>query len=260
MLGTRKNQYMEPAVITDKEPMSSALPPATGSTHINVGNSERIVSALGGAALAVWGLRSLNSASGITMLLGGSYLLVRGLTGYCPLNELLGRNTADMPRTASAMEARTTFTINKPRSEVYRYWRQLENLPNFMAHLESVRELDDRKSKWTARIPGAEKIAGNLATVSWEAEIIEDKPDEMIAWSSLPGSTVDNAGEVHFRDAGDRGTEIEACISYRLPAGDLGSVAARLFNPAIERMMQDDLRNFKMLMETGEVKKVVERA
>lgn len=254
-----KQFIMEPAIMSNQEPMSSALPPATGSTHINVGVSERVVSALGGAALAVWGLRSINSGSGITMLLGGTYLLVRGLSGYCPMNEMLGRNTAEMPRNTSAMEARTTFTINKPRSEVYRYWRTLENLPNFMQHLESVKELDDRRSKWSARIPGADKVAGNLATVSWEAEIIEDKKDELIAWSSLPASTIDNAGEVHFRDARDnRGTEIEACISYRLPAGDLGSMAAKLFNPAIERMIQTDLRNFKMLMETGQISNFAE--
>lgn len=241
---------MEPAIMTNQEPLTSALPPATGSTHINVGSSERLISAFGGAALAVWGLRGLNSASGITMLLGGTYLLVRGLSGYCPMNELLGRNTAENPRTSSAMEARTTFTINKPREEVYSYWWKLENLPGFMHHLESVKEMDDRRSKWSAKIPGAEKIAGNLATVSWEAEIVEDKKDELIAWSSLPGSTIDNAGEVKFKDARDGRTEIEACISYRLPAGDLGSMAAKLFSPAIERMIQDDIRNFKRMMET----------
>lgn len=237
-------------ITTTGEAASSALPPATGSTNINVGTSERIVSTLGGSALAVWGMRNLDSAAGITMVLGGALLLMRGLSGYCPVNEMMGRNTAETPHSASAMEARATFTINRPREEVYSYWRKLENLPTFMRHLEHVREKDDKRSMWTAKIPGADKIPGNIGTVSWEAEIVEDVRGEHISWSSLPGSTVDNAGEVKFKDApNNQGTEIVACISYRLPVGDLGSMAARLFNPAVEQMIQDDLRSFRNLME-----------
>lgn len=240
-------------ITTNQEAAASALPPATGSTNINVSSSERIVSALGGSALAVWGMRNLNSAAGLTMMLSGAYLLMRGLSGYCAINQMVGRNTAETPRKASAIEAKVTFTINKPRQEVYTFWRKLENLPQFMQHLEKVTELDDKRSTWSAKIPGAEKIPGNLATVSWEAEIVEDVRGEHIAWSSMPGSTIDNAGEVKFKDAPDNSTEIMACISYRLPAGDLGSIAAKLFNPAVEKMMQDDLRSFKALMETGKV-------
>ena len=228
--------------------IASALPPATGSSNINIGVSERMVSALGGAALAVWGLRNLGSPTGIGMLFSGSYLLVRGFSGYCALNNMLGRNTAETYRQAGAMEVSSTFTINKPRSEVYAFWRKLENLPSFMKHLKSVDELDDKRSKWTAEIPAG------LGTVSWEAEIVDDISGELISWRSLPGSTVDNAGEVKFKDAtGNKGTEITACISYRLPAGDIGSLAGKLFSPSIEKMMRDDLRTFKMLMETGEL-------
>jgi uncharacterized membrane protein len=235
-----------------QEGLASALPPATGSSNINIGLSERMVSALGGAALAVWGLRNLKHASGISMLLSGSYLLIRGFSGYCSVNNLIGRNTAETPKKGSAMEASATFIINKPKSEVYAYWRKLENLPNFMQHLEKVKELDDKRSNWTAKIPGAEKIPGSLGTVSWEAEIVEDVPGEMISWSSLPGSTVDNAGEVRFRETPDNnGTEIKACVSYRLPAGDIGSLAAKLFNPAVEKMMREDLRSFRNVLETA---------
>jgi uncharacterized membrane protein len=187
------------------------------------------------------------------MLLSGSYLLVRGFSGYCAVNEMLGRNTADSQKRAAAMEITATYTINKPRSDVYAFWRKLENLPKFMQHLEQVKELDDKRSTWTAKIPGAEKIPGNLGTVTWEAEIVEDINGELIAWSSLPGSTVDNAGEVRFKDAqGNHGTELQACISYRLPAGDIGSIAAKMFNPALEKMIREDLRSFKRLMEMGD--------
>lgn len=233
---------------TENTPMGdaavSALPPATGSSTINVGTSERIVSAFGGAALAVWGLRNLNSVTGIGMLLSGGYLMVRGISGYCYVSNMIGRNTADVQKRAPAMEIRTTFTINKPRTDVYAFWRKLENLPRFMQHLERVEEMDDKRSTWTARIPGG------VGAVSWQAEITSDISGELISWTSLPGSTVDNAGEVRFKDKGNE-TELSVCISYRLPAGDLGSIAAKMFNPAIEKMMREDIRSFKQLIETG---------
>jgi uncharacterized membrane protein len=232
-------------VLSADEKKMSPLPPATGSSHINIGTSERIVSAFGGAALAVWGLRSLNSASGVTMFLGGAYLLARGATGYCAVNNLVGRDTHQ--KSTSALEVKTTMLINKPRSEVYAYWRKLENLPNFMEHLMNVREIDDKKSEWTAEVPGG------LGKVSWQAEIQEDISGEIISWCSLPGSTIDNAGEVKFKDAtGNKGTEVKATITYRLPAGQLGSLAGKLFNSKVEDMIREDLRRFKRILETGE--------
>lgn len=221
----------------------SSLPPATGSSNINLDVSERIVSTFGGAALTVIGLKNLGSMAGITTALTGGFLLVRGLSGYCAVTNAVKKTTA---KRASAMEITSTFIINKPRTDVYSYWRKLENLPSFMKHLEEVKEIDDNRSKWTAKVPGG------VGKVSWEAEILEDISSELISWSSLPGSTVDNAGEVRFKDAlGNLGTEITARITYRLPGGDIGSFAAKLFNPAIEKMMREDLRSFKQLMEIG---------
>lgn len=227
-------------------PDVSTIPPATGSSIINLSRTERILSIAGGAALSIAGFQKKNGRSGVALLLGGGYLLARGITGYCALNNLIGRNSAN--KKASAMEVTSTFTINKPREEVYAFWRNLENLPRFMKHLEEVHTLDERKSSWKARIPG------DLATISWEAEILEDRPNTFISWCSLPGSTVDNAGEVTFRDAPSRqGTEMVARISYRLPAGDAGSVAGKLFNPMVERLMKEDLRRFKQIVEGGEI-------
>lgn len=224
----------------------SRLSPSTGSSNINVGTAERIASVLLGTAATVYGLRNLNSFSGIAMAVTGGMLLSRGVSGYCMVNNAVGRNSAT--KRASAMEAKGTFTINKPRAEVYAFWRRLENLPQFMKHLESVTELDQSRSTWKAEIPGG------VGSVSWEAEIKEDRPGELITWSSLPGSTIDNAGEVRFQDApGDIGTEITAHITYRLPAGDIGALAGKLFNPVVENMMNEDLRRFKSILETGEV-------
>jgi uncharacterized membrane protein len=115
-----------------------------------------------------------------------------------------------------------------------------------MRHLENVEELDQTRSRWTAKGPAG------VGSVSWEAEILEDHQNEFISWSSLPGSTVDNAGEVRFIET-PNGTDIRVQISYRLPAGDIGGVAAKLFSPMAEKMMRDDIRDLKKVMESGEV-------
>lgn len=220
---------------------SSALPPATGSTHLNVGPTERLVSTLGGVVLTALALRDLRSPSGISLLLGGGLLLFRGITGYCAVNNLLGRDTANV--NTNAMEVDRSVRVNKPRTEVYAYWRKLANLPRFMHHIDSVEELSEKRSRWTARVPGG-------IPFSWEAEIVDEKPNERLSWASRPGSTIDNAGEVLFQDTTDgRGTIITSKISYRLPAGDAGGVAAKWFSPLIRKMMKKDLRRFREMVE-----------
>ena len=227
---------------TNMNAETSALAPSTGSSAINVGTPERIVSALGGTALAVMGLRDPKSLSGVSMLLTGGFLLARALSGYCAVNNAIGRNTAR--RQGSPVEVKTTVSLDKPRSEVYSFWRKLENLPRFMRHLEKVEEIDQTRSRWTAKGPAG------VGSVSWEAEILEDHQNEFISWRSLPGSTVDNAGEVRFIER-PNGTDIRVQMTYRLPAGDVGGVAAKLFSPVAEKMMRDDVRDLKKVLETG---------
>jgi len=222
------------------------LPPATGSSVINISLSERIASVLGGLALASMALRDMKQPKNIAMLLSGGYLVVRGATGYCPLNTRLERNT--IYKQASAIQISNILTINRPRSEVYAFWRKLENLPRFMKHLADVTQIDDRRSHWTAAMPRG------LGRISWEAEITDDRPDEYIAWQSRPGSLIDNAGSVVFRDAaGIEATEVKAVISYRLPGGDAGAIAAKLINPVAEQLIRNDLLRFKTILETGSI-------
>jgi uncharacterized membrane protein len=221
----------------------SLLPPASGSSVVNVGTTERILSAAGGALLATYGLRNMKNLSSLPVLLAGSFLLMRGATGYCPVNSVLRRNTAD--RGSTAVEASASYVIDKPRQEVYKYWRKLEHLPLFMKHLASIRQIDETHSLWKATLPGS------LGTISWTAEIVDDQPGEYIAWSSIPGSTIDNAGYIHFLDAPRNGTQVKATISYRLPGGDLGSLAAQLFNPYLQDIIVDDLKRFKYNIEGG---------
>jgi uncharacterized membrane protein len=225
---------------------ASSIPPATGSSKLNVGQAERIASVIGGTTLAVMAIKNWRSFSGQAMGVLGAILLKRGVTGYCEVNHLLKRNTAI--KKAAAMEVKATFTINKPREEVYAYWRNFENLPSFMKHLEDVEVVDENRSSWTAKLPGG------IGKVSWEAVIEEEELNSLISWTSLPGSTIDNAGEIRFSDAPrNEGTEVRARISYRLPAGDVGSLAGKLFNPVVEKMIREDLRRFKSLLETGEI-------
>jgi len=229
--------------MTGEEAEVSTIPPATGSSNINVGQSERIVSALLGTAATLYGLRNLSSLGGIAMTVAGGMLLSRGLSGYCAVNNAIGRNSAI--KTADAIEARESYVINKPKEEVYSFWRQLDNLPRFMRHLEEVKVEDETRSVWKAKVPGG------VASVTWEAMVTEDKPGELIAWSSLPGSTIDTAGEVRFKDAANGlGTEIQAVISYRLPGGVVGSVAGKLINPAVESMVKEDLGRLKSVLES----------
>jgi uncharacterized membrane protein len=158
---------------------------------------------------------------------------------------MFGRNTA--VKKAPAMEVTGTFVIHKPRTEVYAFWRNLENLPRFMTHLKEVHVLDERRSSWTAKLPGG------IGTVSWDAMVENEQENSLLSWCSLPGSTIDNAGTVTFKDAeGGRATEIDVAISYRLPAGQVGSIAARLFNPAVKQLLKADIERFKSLMESGE--------
>jgi uncharacterized membrane protein len=145
------------------------------------------------------------------------------------------------------IRTKRSITVRRPVEEVYAFWRDFEKLPRFMRHLESVTVTDERRSHWVAKAP-AEK------TVEWDAEIVDDRPNELIAWRSLPGADVYNAGTVQFQPtAGGRETEVRLTLEYHPPLGKLGSKIAMLFREEPGQQVQDDLRHFKQVMETGEV-------
>lgn len=140
-----------------------------------------------------------------------------------------------------------TLTINKPAAELYRFWHDFENLPHFMKHLKSVKVHDDKRSHWITSGP----LDG---TVEWDADIVEDRENELIAWRSIEGADVDNSGSIHFQPAPhDRGTEVKVVTEYNPPGGAIGATIAKLFGEAPEQQIGDDLSRFKMLMETGEI-------
>jgi uncharacterized membrane protein len=140
-----------------------------------------------------------------------------------------------------------SVTIRQPVETVYGFWRNFENLPRFMAHLESVRITGERRSHWVAKGPAG-------STVEWDAETVEDRPNELIAWRSLPGASVPNSGQVRFQPAtGDRGTEVHVELRYDPPAGKLGALVAKLFGEEPAQQVAGDLRRLKQVLETGEV-------
>jgi uncharacterized membrane protein len=140
-----------------------------------------------------------------------------------------------------------SVTINRPPEAVYEFWRQLENLPRFMYHLQEVRSIGNDRSHWIARAPAGQQV-------EWDAEIVDERPGELIVWRALPGSDIQHEGSVHFRPApADRGTEVEVALQYDAPGGKAGALIATLFGEEPTQQIRDDLRRFKQVLETGEV-------
>ena len=225
-------------------------------SSINVADVERWASAIGGAALTAYGIKQLKdrSPAGAALAAAGSALMYRGATGHCAVYAAAGIATAhDGEGTRAALAGRRgvnveeVVTINAPAARLYEFWRNLEQLPRFMDHLVSVSQIDERLSHWVAKAPGRR-------TVEWDAEIINEIPDELIGWRTLEGSDVVSAGSVRFKPAGGgRGTEVHVRLQYDPPAGKVGAAAARLLGHEPSQVIREDLRRFKQLMETGEV-------
>jgi len=146
------------------------------------------------------------------------------------------------------MHARKAVTVRRPVEEVYRYWRDFQNLPGFMDHLRSIHATFEKRYHWVAVAPNGDRA-------EWDVELVEDVPNERIAWQSVEGADVNCSGTVHFRTApGGRGTEVEVELRYDAPAGGkIGRTVARLFGKDPGQQVEQDLRRFKQVLETGEV-------
>jgi uncharacterized membrane protein len=207
----------------------------------NVGEAERVASALGGALLTVYGLRT--APRGLLLAALGGALLYRGLSGHCAVYQALGVSTASQAP-ASAVRVEETTTVATSPAEAYRFWRNFENLPRFMPHLESVRVYDDKRSHWVVKAPLG-------TTVAWDAEIFLEKANELIAWRSLPGADIASAGTVRFSPTAEGETEVRVIVEYQPPAGALGMGLARLLGAEPDQQVRDDLRRFKEMIEAG---------
>ena len=220
------------------------------ASSINLSDTERFASALSGALLAWYGIAQ-RSKSGAMIAAAGGALIVRGATGFCPGYAAAGIDTSRSDTKSALAGSRgtpveTAVTIAKPHDEMYRFWRNLENLPKFMPHLVSVKDLGENRSHWVAKAPGGR-------TVEWDAEIINDDVNELIGWRTLEGADVVSAGSVRFKPNGHDETTVNVHLQYEPPAGKVGATLAWLLGHEPSQTIREDLRRFKALMETGEV-------
>lgn len=220
-----------------------------GNAAINLNWPERYISIAAGVKLSFSGIRNIFKSpfTSILKLGAGGYLVNRGISGHCELYSQAGK----MSTSPVNVNIRTSFSIDKPRQEVYAFWRKLDNLPLFMKHLDNVDIIDEKRSHWVLKLPAG------VAKVSWDAEIVHDEPGYMIGWSSLPDSIIDNAGKIRFRDTEDGGTLIDVVISYQPPAGGLGASLAHVFNPLFKKLVDDDVQNLKQYMDISEKEGVI---
>lgn len=213
--------------------------------EINLTWPERYISVAAGVKLSFSGIRHLfrSPFASLLKLGAGGYLLNRGITGHCELYTQAGKHSLSPVN----VNIKSSFIVHKPRHEVYGFWRKLDNLPLFMNHLERVDVIDQQRSHWVLKLPTG------VATVSWDAEIVMDVPDEMLGWSSLPESIIDNAGKVRFRDTPGGDTLIDVVITYQPPAGGLGASVASILNPVFKNMVDTDVQNFKQYMDLADM-------
>lgn len=207
----------------------------------SMGDTERWGSLITGGAMVLMGL-SQRSLRGALLALAGGGLAYHGVTGQKSLKDTVGQATDQR-----ISVEKTVSILNKSPEELYQFWRNLENLPTFMQHLKSVTVISPVRSHWVANAPG-----GN--TVEWDAEIVTEQENRLIAWASVEGADIDNSGFVRFQPAPQgRGTEVKVVLEYNPPAGVVGAAVAKLFGEEPEQQIGDELRRFKMLMEAGEI-------
>ncbi|HET9605532.1 MAG TPA: SRPBCC family protein, partial [Nitrospira sp.] len=218
----------------------------------NIGDTQRLVSAIAGIGLVIEGWRRRSMAGG-ALAVGGMALLYRAATGYCVALAAMGidmRGLEDTSRlgrrkvhSSQATKIRRSIEINKPPSELYRFWRALDNLPRIMSHLESVQVIAGRFSHWMVKtLPG-------LPTIEWDAEIINDVENERIGWRSLNDSDVDQAGSVEFEPVGDgQTTRLTVTLQYVPIAGRLGAAVSKVLGQDTDFKIADDLQRFKESM------------
>jgi uncharacterized membrane protein len=207
---------------------------------------ERWASLAAATALITYGF-SRRTTPGVALAVAATPLAYRGLVGKWPFENGYAGDTREALAGARGIHVRESIRIERPAAEVYGFWRQLENLPRVLSHLEEVTERGDGRSHWVARGPAD-------LSVEWDAEIINDVDNHVIGWRSLPESDVVTAGSVTFKPVrGGRATELSVHLQYAPPAGRAGAFLARLFGREPSQTIREDLRRLKQVMEAGEI-------
>lgn len=219
---------------------------------VNMGRNDRLASVLGGAGLALLGARQ-RGVGGALLGAAGAALIARGATGHCPVYQALGASsTTGLPRKRlradedlkPGVSVSASLTVPCPADQAYAVWRDFANAPRYMDRIARVEILDDTRSRWTATGP-----MGRSWT--WESQVVEDSPGELIAWESLPGSELPNRGWVQFIPAGGDGrqTEVRYFVEFDPPGGVIGNAIAHAFHDAPREMVRGDLRRFRELLQ-----------
>ncbi len=216
---------------------------------VDVGMVERGLAIFSGVGLLVIGAR-MGGIKGLIVILCGADMIFRGITGHSWLYRLFGVNTAAINPAREAavphqqgMRIEECIVINRPVDVVYDYWRNFENLPTFMRNLKDVDVIDDDRSRWTASGPAG-------ITLTWEAEIINEKVDEMIAWRTTNGASVPHAGTVTMKATPDgRAAELTLKMEYMPPGGALGQMFATVLGQNPQKQTRDDLQRLKDILE-----------
>jgi uncharacterized membrane protein len=223
----------------------------------NINDAERVVSVAVASALISFGIKRRDGL-GLLLGLAGGLLAYRGATGHCPAYSAASISNRATPNDKSPynkgwlsgkVHVTKTVTINRSVSDLYHFWRNFENLPVFMHHLESVSTTGEKTSHWRAKAPLG-------YTVEWDAEVTSDIENQRIGWISTEGADIANSGVVEFLPTEDRGTVVKVVVTYEAPAGKLGALAAKLFGEEPGQQIAEDLRRFKALMETDSIIKV----
>ena len=232
---------------------------ASVAAHRNVGEAERWASVIAGAGLALYGL-DRRGLGGVLLSVLGAELVRRGATGHCILYDALSVTTAadamargphrDLRagraatvRASRAVRVEHAVTVNRPPAELFGFWRNPANLPRVIDFVESIEMVSETRARWCARGPAGRAI-------EWDAEIINEIPNELIAWKSVGDADIPNAGSLRFRSAGDgQGTEVRIILEYEPPAGHLGAWVAKLVEANPDTQLRDALERFKQLAE-----------
>jgi uncharacterized membrane protein len=211
---------------------------------VNVGDGERLASVAGGALLALWGLRR-GRPGGLALAALGGILIYRGASGHCPAYGALGIDRSDGgPRVGNlGVRIDRRVTVQAPPERLFAAWRDLTNLPRFLSHVESVQVIGPSRSRWRVQGPAG-------FTTEWDAEIINEVPDRLIAWRTVANLLVDHAGSVRFEPAGDGRTDVAVSLQYDPLGGEAAHALASMLGEDPGRRIEEDLQAFRRAMES----------
>jgi uncharacterized membrane protein len=214
--------------------------PTLSDQSVELSDNKRALSAIAGSLLIYFVTKKHKGDS--LLLLAGGYLLYRAVSGHCPITTAIKtvRGANGIPN----INIRTHVIVNKPRAEVYAFWRRFENWPLFMRHLENVDELDATTSAWKLRLPGD-------GDIRWEVKIVKEEKDVELSWTSVPGAAIGNTGKLNFSDTPGIGTRVDVMLSFHAPTGTIGEKLSRLLTPSFRDKVEADIYRFKRYMEDG---------